>query len=163
MRSDKNVKQLKNEGGALGNFGDTTPRNSFSGGERDNLFVSHDGRQYYDLAAVSGLDDGGDGRTSSLLDFDRDGWQDFVVASATEPTIQLYRNRIGEVAGRKGGSFVAVRVLGGNTAAAPAGDWSNRDGIGAIVRVSNAGRTLLREIRRGGLANAWSAAADAVG
>lgn len=151
MRSDKNVKKLKDQSGALGNFGDTTPRNSFSGGERDNLFVSHGGQQYYDLGGVAGLDDPGDGRTSALIDFDRDGWQDFVVASSTEPSVQLYRNRIGDVEGRStgGGNFLAFRFVGGNTPGAASPEWTNRDGIGAKLRVTLGGRTLLREVRRG--------------
>lgn len=158
MRSDKNVKKLKSEGGALGNFGETTPRNSFSGGERDNLFVSDGGDQYYDIAGVSGLDDPGDGRTSSLLDFDRDGWQDFVVASATEPTIQLYRNRIGDVQGGAPGNVLAFRFAGGNRAGTVSPEWSNREGIGAKLRVQLGDRTLLREVRRGdGRATANSA------
>ncbi len=156
MRSDNNVKQLKNESGSLGSFGETTPRNSFSGGERDNLFVSNNGEQFFDIAAISGLDDPGDGRTSALLDFDRDGWQDFVVASATEPSIQLYQNRLGELPRNQnrgvqggGGNFLAFRFVGGNRPGATSPEWSNRAGVGAILRVTVGGRTLLREVRRG--------------
>ena len=148
MRSDENVKKLKSESGSLGSFGETTPRNSFSGGERDNLFVSNRGQQFYDVAGIAGLDDPGDGRSSALLDFDRDGWQDMVVASATEPTVQLYRNRIGEIPSG-GGNFLALRFVGGNRPGAVSPEWTNRDGIGAQVRVTVAGRTLLREVRRG--------------
>jgi hypothetical protein len=156
VRSDNNVKQLKDEGGSLGSFGETTPRNSFSGGERDNLFVSNAGEQFFDIAAVSGLDDPGDGRTSALLDFDRDGWQDLLVASATEPSIQLYQNRLGELprnqdrAGQNGsGHFLAFRFIGGNRPGAVSPEWSNRNGVGAILRVTVGDRILLREVRRG--------------
>ena len=151
MRSDNNVKQLKDNGGSLGSFGESTPRNSFSGGERDNLFVSNKGEQFFDIAAVSGLDDPGDGRSSALLDFDRDGWQDFVVASATEPSIQLYHNRLGELPYNQGtgGKFLAFRFVGGNRPGAVGPEWSNRDGVGALLRVTVGDRVLLREVRCG--------------
>jgi len=138
VRSDENVKTLRGGQGDLGDFGSESPRNSFSGGERDNLFLSDNGEQFYDIAGVSGLDDPGDGRTSSLLDFDRDGWTDFVVASATEPTLKLYRNRIGEemYPNEKTARMVAVRLEGGNRTSAPRGDWSPREGYGAVVNVS---------------------------
>lgn len=138
MRSDENVKTLRGGQGDLGDFGSESPRNSFSGGERDNLFLSDDGEQFYDIAGVSGLDDPGDGRTSSLLDFDRDGWTDFVVASATEPTLKLYRNRIGEemYPNTKTARMVALLLEGGNKTAAPRVGWSPREGYGAVLNVS---------------------------
>jgi len=142
VRSDDNVKTLRAGRGDLGDFGAESPRNSFSGGERDNLFLSDDGGQFYDIAGVSGLDDPGDGRTSSLLDFDRDGWMDLVVASATEPTLKLYRNRIGEVAHgdsadtKSRAGMVAIRLQGGNKTSAPNSDWSPREAYGTVFKIS---------------------------
>ena len=151
MRSDENVKQRRNDQGELGNFGDTTPKNSFSGGETDHLFLSHEGQQFYDLDAVSGLAHPGDGRTMCQLDYDKDGWIDFVVASADSPTFQLYRNRVGELYHRraKGSRMVALRFEGGNRQATPSADFSSRSGYGAMVELEIEGEPLIREFRCG--------------
>lgn len=155
MRSDENLKTIQRGGSDLGDFGAESPRNSFSGGERDNLFLSDRGEQFYDIAGLAGLDDPGDGRTSSFLDFDRDGWVDMVIASATEPTLKLYRNRIGdELYSSWKPRFVAIRLQGGNQASTPNTDWSPREGYGAIVTLSfpdENGKTvqLVREYRCG--------------
>ncbi len=54
----------------------------------------------------------GDGRSLALLDFDRDGRQDLVIASANSPKLSLFRNEIGLDASHK--PTVAVRLIGGN-------------------------------------------------
>jgi hypothetical protein len=155
VRSDENFKTVRGVENSLGDFGAESPKNSFSGGERDNLFLSDRGEQFYDIAGLAGLDDPGDGRTSSQLDFDRDGWTDLVVASATVPTLKLYRNRIGEelYGESKGARMVAIRLQGGNQAAAADRTWSPRDGWGAILKISYTvdGKPveLLREYRCG--------------
>ena len=152
MRSDENVKKVRGGESDLGDFGSESPRNSFSGGERDNLFISDRGEQFYDVAGLAGLDDPGDGRTSSLLDYDRDGWVDLVVASATEPTLQLYRNRLGETLYRRseGARMVAVRLEGGNRSSVSSAEWSPREGYGAVVELKlDGGEKLVREVRCG--------------
>ena len=152
MRSDENLKNVHTQKRSLADFGNETPRNSFSGGERDNLFLSDRCRQFHDVAGVAGLDDPGDGRTSSLLDYDRDGWVDLLVASNTEPVLQLYRNRLGEERfdESRGQRMVAVRVVGGNRTAAPSDRWSAREGYGSRVNVDlGEGQPLVREIRCG--------------
>ena len=152
MRSDDNIKYRKRDEGDLGDFGETKPTNSFSGGETDHLFLSDVGEQFYDLDFLSGLAHPGDGRTSCQLDYDRDGWVDFVVASANAPTVQLYRNRIGERYHdqAKGARMVALRFLGGNTLASPSGEWSSRDGYGAYVTLDIGDKLpIVREFRCG--------------
>lgn len=151
MRSDDNIKQRKKDESALGNFGDTTPRNSFSGGETDHLFLSQKGGQFHDLDAISGLAHPGDGRTLSTFDYDRDGWVDFVVASANAPTVQLYRNRIGDLYHRDalGGRVVALRFQGGNRGSKAAADFSPRDGYGALAVLHFDDQPLVREFRCG--------------
>ena len=151
MGQDKNVKHMKRAEGALGDFGAESPRNSFSGGETDHLFLNHRGTQFYDLDELSGLAADGDGRTFCTLDYDRDGWTDFVTASANAPTFQLFRNRLGERyhPDAAGARVVALRFVGGNKEAAPSGEWSNRNGYGAFVTVDVGEAPLVREVRCG--------------
>lgn len=151
MQQDKNVDYKKRDNSELGDFGEETPSNSFSGGETDHLFLSDKGKQFYDLDKLSGLADPGDGRSFGILDYDRDGFVDFVTASANAPTFQLYRNRLGEThrATLAGAGMIALRLRGGNTAAAPSEGWSNRDGYGAAISVQARGPALKRELRCG--------------
>jgi hypothetical protein len=151
VRSDDNIKFRKRDEGDLSDFGESKPTNSFSGGETDHLFLSDVGEQFYDLDMLSGLAHPGDGRTACQLDYDRDGWNDFVVASANAPTVQLYRNRIGERfhPDAKGSRMVALRFVGGNRTTAASTEWSPRAGYGALVNLNIGGKPLVREVRCG--------------
>jgi len=124
---------------------------SLSGHERDHLFLNLEGERFIDISGVSGLDHPGDGRAFGVLDYDRDGWPDLAVASANAPLLQLYRNRIGELRDEQAAdaNIIALRFVGGNETASPSQELSNRDGYGAIVRVTLPARTLLREHRAG--------------
>jgi hypothetical protein len=151
VRSDENIQFRARDEGELGDFGETTPSNSFSGGERDHLFLSDKGKQFYDLGGVSGLDHPGDGRTFCVFDYDRDGWKDFCVVSANAPTVQLYRNRVGDqfYPEAEGARMIALRFVGGNKTSVASTEWSPRSGYGAIVEAHVGGAPLLREYRCG--------------
>ena len=84
---------------------------SFSGKERNKLFLSQQAEQFLDLSALSGLDSPADGRVLSLCDFDRDGWQDMIVANANAPLLNIYRNDIGGSALQpaQNGRMIALR------------------------------------------------------
>ena len=120
---------------------------SLSGNERNCLFLNRRGTAFDDLSAVSGLDNPADSRTFVVLDYDRDGWQDVALVNANTPLLNLYRNRIGRMAGGglNRGGMIALRFEGGSRPGAPAGQWSCRDGYGAVVSVALDGMTLLRE------------------
>lgn len=120
---------------------------SFSGGERDHLFLNLKAKEFRDIGGISGLDAPGDGRVFAHWDYDRDGWQDFAVASTNYPLLNLYRNQFGQ--DRTDPKLIAVRFVGGNVQAAPSKDFSNRDGIGASVAVELGDRTLIREYHCG--------------
>ncbi len=123
---------------------------SFSGSERNRLFYNRHGKEFFDLSAVSGLDTPADSRSLVLLDYDRDGWEDIALVNANAPLLNLFRNDIAAVATSVApGGMIAVRLIGGSRGPTPAEDWSNRDGIGAIVRVSADGWTAIRELRAG--------------
>ncbi len=121
---------------------------SFSGHERNHVFLNQDREDFVEVSGVSGLDHPGDSRAFAVLDYDRDGWPDLAVVNANAPQFQLYRNQMGEREGAKGG-MVAVRFEGGNRSSDASDEWSTRDGYGARVLVEIGDRTLLREHRAG--------------
>ena len=121
---------------------------SYSGHERNHVFLNQSGEDYVEVSGVSGLDHPGDSRAFAVLDYDRDGWQDLAMVAANAPLFQLYRNQMGERDGAKGG-MVAVRFEGGNRSSDASEEWSTRDGYGARVVLEIGERTLLREHRAG--------------
>lgn len=118
---------------------------SFSGHERNRFFLSKQADEFLDLSGVSGLDSVSDGRVLALWDYQRDGWQDLVVANANAPLLSIYRNELGD---RAEGQFIAVRFEGGNRSA-QASTMACRDGYGAKVEVKAGERVYLRESRCG--------------
>lgn len=94
-----------------------------------------------DASGVSGFDSEADARSMALLDFDHDGALDLAVANNNFPFFQLFHNRVQ-------GKFVAVRLVGGNQSARPS-KWSNRDGVGAVVKLTTPQRTLALTRRAG--------------
>ena len=132
-------------------FPDALPDGSFAGVQANRVFLNHGGEQFHELGAVSGLAARGDGRAFGTLDYDRDGWIDIVLASASAPTFQLFRNRLGQTdpRGDLRARMIAVRLVGGNTRNSASAEWSNRNGYGATIAVEVAGRTLVRELRCG--------------
>jgi thiol-disulfide isomerase/thioredoxin len=120
---------------------------SFSGNERNNLFLSLGAVDFEDVSGVSGIDHPADGRSMGLLDYDRDGWLDLAIVNANSPLLQLFRNGIEELVGPR--PVVAVRFVGGNRTAAASADFGPRDGIGAIVEIEVGEARLIREHRAG--------------
>jgi hypothetical protein len=122
---------------------------SFSGHERNHLFLNGGGDRFTDVSGISGTDSDADGRAFALWDYDRDGWQDIALVNANAPLLHLFHNEIGhQNRDRPSAQMVAVRFVGGNQTAAPA-DFAPRDGYGAIVSVTVNGLSLMREHRCG--------------
>ena len=121
---------------------------SFSGHERDHFFVNLEGERFIDLGGIYGLDHPGDGRTVAILDYDRDGWMDFAVASSNKPSLQLYRNKIGEISAQQP-RFIALRLEGGNKSATASTGLSPRDGYGARIDIETSGGSQSIEARCG--------------
>lgn len=124
---------------------------SWSGHERDRLFLSLGGRQFVDVSGISGLDSAADGRTSLYLDYDHDGWQDVLLVNNNTPLCELFRNELATLAqgDAPAPACVALRFVGGHRGTDSAAGWSNRDGCGAKVTVRLAERQLVREHRYG--------------
>jgi peroxiredoxin len=120
---------------------------SFSGLERNKLFLNLAGEGFEDVSSLSGADSIADSRGVALFDYDRDGWQDLVLINTNKPLLQLYRNRMGEHGAR--GRVIALRLVGGNADAKPSSEFSNRDGIGALITAEAGDLTLTRERRLG--------------
>jgi len=123
---------------------------SFSGKERNRLFLSRHAEQFMDLSAISGLDNIADSRVFAVWDFDRDGWQDIAVVNSNAPLLSIYHNNIAATdKARDVGRMIAIRFVGGNRNAASNSQFGCRDGYGAKVRVTNEKLELIREHRCG--------------
>jgi hypothetical protein len=122
---------------------------SFSGYERNHLFVNQGGKAFVDLSGVSGLDTLGDSRSFAVLDYNRDGWPDIALVNANAPLFELFRNELGGSQMAAGHKVLALRFVGGNQRAQPDPDRSCRDGYGAVVTVELGDKRLVREHRCG--------------
>lgn len=102
---------------------------SFSGNERNRLFLQTDGN-FDDASLVSGADFREDGRGFALLDFDRDGWIDIALTSTQRPRFRILRNTIGDRTEAANGS-IFVSLVGGHQGTESQTEWSPRDAFGA--------------------------------
>ena len=108
---------------------------SFSGFERDKLFLSAGGEKFIDISGLSGIDSITDGRGAAYGDFDNDGDLDIFLTTLQGQVHHLFRNNVGQDAG-----FVRV-VLEGRK--------SGRDAFGAEVRIGTSHGTQTK-IKAGG-------------
>ena len=122
-------------------YGPDYHRHSYSGNERNRLFLNQQGNTFIDISGVSGTDTEADSRSWCAIDFDKDGWTDIALVNANTPLLNLFRNRISERAGSN--HSIAIRLIGGNSSA-EASEFSNRDAIGAKVTVTAGGRQIHR-------------------
>lgn len=96
---------------------------SFSGYERDTLFMSRGDGRFIDISGVSGLDSITDGRGLAFADLDNDGDLDVVKTPVQELARMLFRNNVGQ-----DNAFVRVELEGTRSA---------RDAFGAVVRLDS--------------------------
>jgi len=123
----------------IGRFGISTKYR-----QRKQLFRNLDGRRFHDVAGESG---GGlaaehSSRGAAFGDYDNDGDIDVLVVNMNEPPSLLRNDTTG------GGHWITMKLIGAVTAG-PEGT-TNRDAIGARVRLSAGGRTQVGEVRSGG-------------
>lgn len=109
---------------------------SFSGYERDPLYLNLGSRKFVDISGVSGIDNLGDGRAAVFADFDNDGDLDVFVTTIQGDAHLLFRNNVGQDRG-----FLRVLLEGGPAV--------GRDAFGAVVRVRTSAGTLTK-VRDGG-------------
>lgn len=123
LRADQN--QLINEKGF-----------SFSGYERDGLFLSLGGKKFKDISGVSGIDSITDGRAAVFADFDNDGDYDVFITTIQGESHLLFRNNVGQSNHR-----LRISLEGGKDV--------GRDAFGSVVRVKTSAGTLTK-IKSGG-------------
>ena len=110
---------------------------SFSGYERDPLYLNLGGKKFTDISGVSGIDSITDGRAGVFADFDNDGDLDVFSTTIQNQTHLLFRNNVGQ-----DNNFLRV-VLEGD------GKTISRDAFGSVVRVKTSAGTLTK-IKSGG-------------
>jgi thiol-disulfide isomerase/thioredoxin len=108
---------------------------SFSGFERDKLYLSDRGERFVDISGLSGVDAVSDGRGAAYADFDNDGDSDIFLTSLQGQAHHLFRNDVGQHRG-----FLRVTLHGRD---------SGNDAYGAQVRVKTSQGVLAR-IKAGG-------------
>lgn len=94
---------------------------SFSGYERNGVFLNRQGKTYRNISGISGADSILDGRAATLADFDNDGDMDLFVTTIQDDAHLLYRNNLGSKQGH-------IRVT-------LKGTESGTDAFGTIVKL----------------------------
>jgi thiol-disulfide isomerase/thioredoxin len=111
---------------------------SFSGYERDPLYLNTGARKFIDISGVSGIDSITDGRAGVFADFDNDGDLDVFMTVIQGQSHHLFRNNVGQ-------ENRHLRVVLEGTGRTAGG----RDAFGAVVRVKTSQGTLTK-IKSGG-------------
>ncbi len=109
---------------------------SFSGYERDPLYLNLGGKKFIDISGVSGIDSITDGRAGVFADFDNDGDLDVFSTTIQHQTHLLFRNNVGQ-----DNNYLRVILQGGKAI--------GRDAFGSVVRVKTSSGTETK-IKSGG-------------
>ena len=108
---------------------------SFSGYERNHLFLNLEGKGFKDISGVSGIDSISDGRAAVTADFDNDGDLDILVTTLQGEGHLLFRNNVGQ-----NNNFIRIALEG---------EASGRDAFGAVVRLKT-DQGILTRVKSGG-------------
>lgn len=109
---------------------------SFSGYERDALFLNLQGKKFQEISGVSGIDSISDGRAAVFADFDNDGDYDVFLTTIQGPGHLLFRNNVGQ-----DNHWLRILLEGGKDL--------GRDAYGSVVRLKTSAGTLTK-IKSGG-------------
>ncbi len=109
---------------------------SFSGYERNDLYMNLGGKKVLDISGISGADSILDGRAVVFADFDNDGDYDMLLTTLQGPSNLLYRNNVGQE-----NNWVRVILEGGRDV--------GRDAYGSLVRLKTSAGTLTK-VKSGG-------------
>jgi enediyne biosynthesis protein E4 len=114
----------------------TLGERSWNGRERKRLFVNEGNGRFTDAAFGLGVDALEDARSAVFFDMDNDGYPDLLVVNLSEQQpIRLYHNEGGE-------KLNWLTVL-------PVGIESNRQAVGATIRVTAANQTTVQPVVAG--------------
>ena len=109
---------------------------SFSGYERDPLYLNLGNKKFMDISGVSGIDSITDGRAGVFADFDNDGDLDVFSTTIQNQAHLLFRNNVGQ-----DGNHLRIVLEGGVK--------NTRDAFGSVVRVKTSAG-ILTKIKSGG-------------
>jgi thiol-disulfide isomerase/thioredoxin len=109
---------------------------SFSGYERDPLYLNLGTKKFLDISGVSGIDSITDGRAGVFADFDNDGDLDVFSTTIQNQAHLLFRNNVGE-----DNNYIRIALEGGVR--------NTRDAYGSVVRVKTSAG-ILTKIKSGG-------------
>ena len=109
---------------------------SFSGYERDPLYLNLCNKKFLEISGVSGMDSITDGRAAVFADFDNDGDLDVFLTTIQGPSHLLFRNNVGQA-----NNYIRILLEGGPDI--------GRDAYGAVVRVKTSAGTLTK-VKSGG-------------
>jgi thiol-disulfide isomerase/thioredoxin len=109
---------------------------SFSGYERDPLYLNLEGKKFTDISGVSGIDSITDGRAGVFADFDNDGDLDVFSTTIQNQAHLLFRNNVGQ-----DNNYLRIVLEGGV--------GTPRDAFGSVVRVKTSAG-ILTKIKSGG-------------
>jgi hypothetical protein len=116
-------------GGLIGASGKLNTDRKDIPNQEDALLINHGSS--FEVAVNSGLEDPGRAHAAVVADFDEDGCEDVYVVNLDEPA-RLYRSRCDS-----GAHWVVLKLVGTK---------SNRDAIGARVRVTTGPRVQWRQV-----------------
>ncbi|PYP90400.1 MAG: CRTAC1 family protein [Candidatus Angelobacter sp. Gp1-AA117] len=116
-----------------GNWPDIGNR-TWSGYQKKRLFRNLANGTFKEISAEAGVDNQFDGRGIGIGDFDNDGRLDMVQTNADQPLL-LFHN-----VSERTGNWIELKLIGTK---------SNRDAIGARVKVAAGGITQIREVDGG--------------
>ena len=108
---------------------------TWSGYQKKKMFHNLGGQTFKEISAEAGVDNELDGRGIGMADFDNDGRLDLYQVNADQVAL-MYK---GETTG--GGNWVQLSLQGG--------PGSNRDAIGARIKLTAGGLTQIKEIDGG--------------
>jgi thiol-disulfide isomerase/thioredoxin len=109
---------------------------SFSGYERDPLYLNLGTKRFLEVSGVSGIDSISDGRAGVFADFDNDGDLDVFLTTLQGPSHLLFRNNVGQA-----GNYVRISLQGAS--------GLGLDAYGAMVRLRTSSGVLTK-IKAGG-------------
>jgi len=109
---------------------------SFSGYERDGLFLNLGNKTFKEISGVSGIDSITDGRAAVFADFDNDGDYDVFMTTIQGESHLMFHNNVGQE-----NNWLRISLEGGKDV--------GRDAFGAVARVKTSAGTLTK-IKSGG-------------